>query len=240
MNIKKTLARLKLKLKVLGRSKKFVSGNTWTMATTSSNIATVASWSDGGVNSEPSHVDKRIDSNPVDVVNELVQHQVPLLDLKDIDEKIKSINNRIKMLKKQNLSTADEDLALKYITARKIFRKNPKVLDSWPIVTEANINDLLKKYKLRRARLGNGMYESLCPNDALKAMEDYTKVWNDLWPSIEKPEIILIINESVYNEIQRKKDPILLAKSPLGNWWHLLGAWDKEVEYVSDILYVKN
>jgi hypothetical protein len=239
MNIKKTFARFKLKLKALGRSKNFVHGNTWTMST-STNMISVESWGDNAPPSETPHVDKRIDSNPIDVVNELVQHQVPLLDLKNIDEKIKSINNRIKLLKKQNLNTADEDLALKYITARKIFRKNPKVLDSWPIVTEANIDDLLKKYKLRRVRLGNGMYESLCPNDALKAMEDYTKVWNDLWPSIEKPEIILIISESVYKEIQRKKDPILLAKSPLGNWWHLLGAWNKEVEYVSDILYIKN
>jgi hypothetical protein len=235
MNIKKTFARCRLKLKLLSKSKNFVSGDNWSMATTSS---TVAVWS-GEENSKPSHVDNRIDKNPIDVVNELIQSQVPLLDLKDIDEKIKSIVSRIKLLKKQNFSTSDEELALKYLAARKIFNKNRKVLDSWPIVTEASVDDLLKKYKLKRVHLGNGMYESLCPNEALKAIEDYTRVRDYLWPTIEKAEIILIIKESVYNEIQRRKDPILLAKSPIGNWWHLLGAWAQEVEYVADILYTK-
>ena len=32
------------------------------------------------------------------------------------------------------------------------------------------------------------------------------------------------------------RDPILLAKSPFGQYYYILCAWDKEVEYVSDLL----
>jgi len=57
----------------------------------------------------------------------------------------------------------------------------------------------------------------------------------------------LIIDESpdrdekgeVKSEVsrERKKDPILLASSPFGKWFYILGAWDKEVEIVDDLVY---
>ena len=36
---------------------------------------------------------------------------------------------------------------------------------------------------------------------------------------------------------ETRKDPILLAKSPFGNWFYVLGAWDKEVQYIDDLIY---
>jgi hypothetical protein len=240
MNIKKSVAKLKFKIKILSKKNLFVSSNNWEVTPTVSQV----DWKNmnGETSSDNTYVDKRLDSNPIDVVNELVQHQVPLLDTTNIDKKIKSINTRIKLLHRQKLPTPEESLALQYLAARKIFLKDISVLDAWPIVSENAINDLLKKHKLVRIRLGSGAYESICPNEALQEIEKYQKVWDQLWPGLERAEIILIIKESVYNkiqEIQRKKDPILLAKSPLGNWWHLLGAWDKEVDYVADIIYTK-
>jgi hypothetical protein len=36
---------------------------------------------------------------------------------------------------------------------------------------------------------------------------------------------------------ETKKDPIMYASSPFGKWFYVIGAWDKEIMYVDDIIY---
>ena len=78
------------------------------------------------------------------------------------------------------------------------------------------------------------------PNEALDELEAYLDLY-ELYRE-DKPVFKLIIDDApdpVHDgrSQERKKDPILLASSPFGKWWHILGAWDKEVEYVDAIIY---
>jgi hypothetical protein len=211
--------------KLSRRRNSFIMGSRW--GTFGSTFAVNPAFED--------QMDKRIDSNPVDVVKQLIQPNIPLLYLENLDKAISVVNARIKIIKKNKLDFDEEKLALLYLKARKRFRKCPEILSPWPVVTEAAINDLLAKYKLCRVPINS--YISTIPTEGLEEISKFRTAWGKLWVDSDEAEIILIVKESVAREVERKKDPIVLGKSPVGNWWHLIGAWDEEVKYVSDILY---
>ncbi len=68
--------------------------------------------------------------------------------------------------------------------------------------------------------------------EALEEVDKYIKVCEKVRD--DKPVFRLIIDDKGK---EMKKDPILLALSPFGKWYHFLGAWDEEVKYVDDIIY---
>jgi hypothetical protein len=68
--------------------------------------------------------------------------------------------------------------------------------------------------------------------EAIDELEKFINSYNKV--SNITPVLTLIIDEGGKED---KKDPILLAGSPFGKWYYLLGAWDKEVEFVDDLIY---
>jgi len=78
----------------------------------------------------------------------------------------------------------------------------------------------------------SGYYKNV-PNEALEQLEAYQKMWKK-YRGEDTPEVGLVCDEGGK---EQKKDPILYASSPFGNWYYVLGAWDKEVEYVDEIIY---
>lgn len=50
-----------------------------------------------------------------------------------------------------------------------------------------------------------------------------------------KPVFYVIAEESDFKEKDKKRDPILLAQSPFGVYYDILGAWDKEMLLLSEL-----
>ena len=81
--------------------------------------------------------------------------------------------------------------------------------------------------------------------EAIDELEKFMKEYEKVSPGT-KPVLKLIIDDIPEkapdgkvkgDSIERKKDPILLASSPFGRFFYILGAWDKEVEIVDDLIY---
>jgi hypothetical protein len=173
--------------------------------------------------------DERVEAKPVDVVKEL-NTENPIINLGDLKAQIKEVEKRIKILKKQKVNNPrDEEEALSYIKARTKYKKYEKFFN-YKITTNHLIDGLLKKYKLMN--VGFGLYYKTVPTEALDELEKFVNACKKVG-SIE-PEIKLIVDDGGK---EHKKDPIMLGKSPFGRWWYILGAWDKEVQYVDDIIY---
>jgi len=68
--------------------------------------------------------------------------------------------------------------------------------------------------------------------EAIDEIENFEKAFAKV--SDKDLELSLIIDS---DGKEKKKDPILLAHSPFGRWWYVLGVWDREVLYVDDIIY---
>ena len=124
----------------------------------------------------------------------------------------------------------DEREALRFLMARKKYLKN-KELFPWPVATFPKIEALCKKYKVRTVDF-DGFYKNI-PMEAVDELELFSKAYHTVEKEY-KPMLKLVIDDGGKED---KKDPILLASSPFGRWYYMLGAWDKEVQIVDDLIY---
>lgn len=175
--------------------------------------------------------DTREEKKPVEVFKEIFCEQ-PTMNLKDLDKQIALVKKRVQVLKDHvdpNMSMQDEITALSYLQARKKFKELGNQF-AWNITTDAQIKVLLSKYKLQMVSF-QGYYKNV-PHEAIMEIEKFSLVWGKIFQG--KPKLHLITDKG---GPETKKDPILLAESPFGKWYYILGAWDREVEVVDELVY---
>jgi len=195
-----------------------------------SNQNTLIEWrSDSVVESKPIK-DERIEKKPVDVFKELLTED-PKMNLFELDKQIKMVQRRKEVLE-EHLGQNDhsqETEVLGYLKARKNFAKFGKEF-KWPATNQKLIDDLCAKYKVCKVALAP--YYRNIPMEAIDEIEKFSEAFSKVAKT--KPSFELIIDSGGK---EQKKDPILLARSPFGRWYYVLGAWDKEVEIVDDLIY---
>jgi len=70
------------------------------------------------------------------------------------------------------------------------------------------------------------------PVEAIKTMQTYTDKVMEVCG--KKPIFYVIAEDDNFKKAYGKRDPILLAQSPFGFYWYILGAWDKEMLLLSE------
>jgi hypothetical protein len=175
--------------------------------------------------------DKRIEKKPIEVFKELISEK-PEVDINNVEAHIKMVKKRMKFIQEHMgiCNPTDERDALGYLEARKKYLKMRGSFN-WETTNDTLINKLCKDYKVRMVGI-SGYYRNM-PQEALDEMEAFIKVYDKVRVDLE-PTFNLIIDDGGK---ETKKDPILLARSPFGKWWYVLGAWDKEIEIVDDLIY---
>jgi len=186
-------------------------------------------------------VDTRKAVEPKAVFEEIKKENIEF-SFENLDEKIKSVTERIEILKEHlgEDHLGDEHRALFYLTNRKKYLTTMKKYPlDWAMTNVDAIDHLCSQYKLRVVPLKQ--YYTLVPQEGVKEMERYTKAYKAI--TGDNPIFELVIKEAEVKSEEEKKqkkkdrDPILLANSPLGNSLFVLGAWDDEVEFVDEIIY---
>lgn len=71
------------------------------------------------------------------------------------------------------------------------------------------------------------------PKEAIEAMHEY----NNMCKKICGKETVfyVIAQKKDFQEVSNRRDPILLAQSPFGFFWQILGAWDEEMVYLDEL-----
>lgn len=169
---------------------------------------------------------------PVEVW-EMLKTEKPNIDCVDLNQKIKSVKERIQVIEQHMRDIPnDEYEVLGYLQARKRYKKNEGFFQ-WPITTNELINTLCKQYTLKIARFEE--WYTLIPEEGIQELGKFRAACQKIRD--EKPVIRLIVPDKAEEKKERKRDPILLASSPFGRWDYILGAWDKEVAIVDDFIY---
>ena len=174
--------------------------------------------------------DKRIEKRPVDIYEEIISEK-PKINLKNLDGQIKIVKDRMKVLSQHLRGTSldQEEAAIVFLKARKKYMKYKDDF-KWAITNKDLIDKLCDKYKVRM--VGISMYYRNIPKEGVDEIEKFGLALSKI--NSRDPQFKLIIDEKGK---ETRKDPILLAQSPFGNWFYILGAWDKEVEIVDDLIY---
>ena len=177
-------------------------------------------------------VDERKNQKPIEVWNELIS-EIPTIDCINIDCKIKQVKKRISVLKDVlgNENPTEEYEVLGYLKARKKYKDFKEKL-LYPITTDSLIKKLCQEYKLIVAPVNQ--YYTTMPKEAIDELAKYLEIVKKIRK--EDPEVKLIVPDAPETKA-KKKDPILLVASPFGRWYYIIGAWDREVLIIDDIIY---
>jgi len=176
-----------------------------------------------------SHEDKRIDKKPIEIVKEIIS-EAPVMNLVDLDKQVRIVARRMKVLKEEaGVKAQDEEMALAFLKARQKYLKYVNLFQ-WQVTTMEKITALCEKYKVSFVGF-KSFYKSI-PMEAVDEIEKFAKAFAKVRK--EEPVFLMIIDSGGK---EHRKDPILLATSPFGRWLYILGAWDKEVEIVDDLVY---
>ena len=183
--------------------------------------------------------DLRIEKKPIEVFEEIISEE-PKIDLDCLDEKIKLVRQRKDIIEKMIKRNPDDEIeALGFLESRKKYLKT-KELFKWGVATISGIEKLCKKYKLKVIDLNSTTGHKIIPMEGILEIEKFIKSYKNVRQ--DDPIIKLILEDSDNSQAKEKKrraDPILLASSPFGKWFYVLGAWDREVELIEELIYRK-
>lgn len=106
------------------------------------------------------------------------------------------------------------------------------VVDKYPHTTTELIVKVLGIDKDLQCRKATDFVPDF-PKVAIDAMKEYQEMC--LRVSKKKTHFYVIANNKDFEIKNRRRDPILLAQSPFGFFWNILGAWDSEMIYLGDL-----
>lgn len=104
--------------------------------------------------------------------------------------------------------------------------------NEWAYTTNDAVRDLLGKETHLEAKIATASVPDL-PAEAISTIQIYEQITKDI--AGKRPVFYLIAPKADRNEIDRKRDPILLAQSPFGFFWQILGAWDEEIKFLDEL-----
>ena len=94
------------------------------------------------------------------------------------------------------------------------------------------INEILKAHDY--LKLGQvAQFVADMPNEAIKAMKSYDEGVDKLCG--KKAVFYIIADKKDFEKTQTRRDPILLAQSPFGHFWQIIGAWDREMLFLEEL-----
>lgn len=115
---------------------------------------------------------------------------------------------------------------------RKKYKKFKKFYDNYAYTTTTRIDDLIKKHS--HLKLGTmEQFIADLPTEATREMKVYTSQTEKLCD--KKPIFYIIANKTDFEKSEKRRDPILLAQSPFGHFWQILGAWDEEMLLLEEL-----
>lgn len=181
-----------------------------------------------GASSE-SDMPSKIKVKPIDVLNELETIPTPFT-LTLLDEKIEMLKEKSKLIVQYYAKREVEGL-LERLENRKKYAEHKSFFDGFQNTTDEKIEILLDKYEL--VMRTSDIFVPEFPDDAIASMKNYTDKMVELCG--KKPLFYVIATEDKFQEKYKQRDPILLAQSPFGFYWQILGAWDKEMLLLSEL-----
>lgn len=115
---------------------------------------------------------------------------------------------------------------------RKKYPEFAEFYSEYPYTTRAKVTDLIKEHtNLQLGKIAQFLADM--PQEATKAMKEYTAQTVKLCGL--KPVFYIIADKKDFKKTEKRRDPILLAQSPFGVAWQILGAWDEEMLLVDEL-----
>ena len=115
---------------------------------------------------------------------------------------------------------------------RKKYSTVSATFEKFPYTTNQRIESVLKKHDY--LQMGEvDQFVADMPKEAIVAMKEYNAGTAKLCN--KKAVFYIIADKKDFVKTSQRRDPILLAQSPFGHFWQILGAWDKEMMFLEEL-----
>jgi len=106
------------------------------------------------------------------------------------------------------------------------------IVDKYPHTTSQLIHQVLQNNKHLKCEKADSFVPDF-PKEAVNAMSEYQQMCEKVCG--QKTHFFVIADKKDFEQRNTRRDPILLAQSPFGFFWQILGAWDEEMIYLGDL-----
>lgn len=157
-------------------------------------------------------------------------------DEKYVDEHIASFKDKLEVIGSQNYDMRNGvneiSSILQRMENRKKYPAHKEFFEQFPLTKTTKIAEVIKNHdNLKIDKIGQFIAEM--PKDAIQIMKDYDAECKKLCG--KKAVFYIIADEKDFKKTNMRKDPILLAQSPFGHFWNVLGAWDAEMQFLEEL-----
>lgn len=153
-----------------------------------------------------------------------------------IDKQLADFKDKLGLIKSEeyDMRRGVEEISsiIQRLENRKKYGEVKELFDEFPYTTTSRISDLVKVQK--HLKLGQvAQFLADMPSEATDAMKRYNKAVDKLCG--KQAVFYIIANKKDFEKTDKRRDPILLAQSPFGHFWQILGAWDEEMLFLEEL-----
>lgn len=153
-----------------------------------------------------------------------------------VDEQISVFKDKLGMIKEaeydMDRGTVEIASMLMRMENRKKYKEFGAFYEQYPYTTTAKMLELVKAHDY--LKLGQvEQFLADMPKEAMETMKGYTAHTKAMCG--KEPVYYIIANKKDFQKSEKRRDPILLAQSPFGHVWQILGAWDEEMLFLDEL-----
>lgn len=155
---------------------------------------------------------------------------------KYVDEQLESFKDKLGLIKAEEYDMRNGVTEISSIVARMENRKKyPEFKDffeQYPYTTTTKIAEVVKVHD--HLKLGQiAQFIADMPKEAVDIMKEYNKNTDKLCG--KQAVFYIVADKKDFKTTNGRRDPILVAQSPFGHFWQILGAWDDEMLFLEEL-----
>lgn len=157
-------------------------------------------------------------------------------DPKYVDEQLENFKDKLTFIKSEeyDMRRGTNEIAsiVQRLENRNKYESVKATFDEFPYTTTSKIDEVIKDNDyLKMGQVAQFLADM--PKEATDAMKRYNEGCKKL---CDKQAVFYIIaDKKDFQKSNKRRDPILLAQSPFGHFWQILGAWDKEMMFLEQL-----
>lgn len=147
-----------------------------------------------------------------------------------VDQQILDFKDKLALIKAEEYDMSRGVVEIGSIVMRlenrKKYEEFKDFFEEFPYTTTSKIDDVVKAHAY--LKMGQvAQFVADMPKEAVDIMKQYNKQTDQLCG--KQAVFYIVADKKDFERTTKRRDPILLAQSPFGHFWQILGAWDKEM-----------
>lgn len=157
-------------------------------------------------------------------------------DAKYVDGQLADFKDKLALIQSEeyDMRRGTNEIAsiIQRLENRKKYSLVKDVFEEFPYTTTSRINKVVKEND--HLQLGQvAQFMADMPAEATAAMKRYNEGTQRLCG--KQAVFYIVADKKDFKKSDRRRDPILLAQSPFGHFWQILGAWDEEMMFLEEL-----